>query len=65
MISLIQEETCHVLFTGDVHYTGSIERLQTAPPSSTEQPSCPVCLGIPEFDKGNLCVNPIMLMALI
>lgn len=63
MISLIQEETCHVLFTGDVHYTGSIERLQTSAPSSTEQPSCPVCLGIP--DEGNLCVNPMMPMALI
>ncbi|XP_019170024.1 PREDICTED: BRCA1-associated protein [Ipomoea nil] len=42
--SSLEEEICHVLFTGDVHYTGSIEVLQTSTPSSTEQPSCPVCL---------------------
>lgn len=35
-----------MLFTIDVQYTGSIERAQASPVSSTEQPSCPVCLGI-------------------
>ena len=36
---------CRVLFTVDVQYTGSIEHAQASPASSTEQPSCPVCLG--------------------
>lgn len=42
----LQEETCDVLFAADVHYTGSIEHTQSLPASSTEQPFCPVCLGI-------------------
>lgn len=42
----LQDETCNVFFAADVHYTGSIERTQSIPASSTEQPFCPVCLGI-------------------
>ncbi|KAL6012052.1 hypothetical protein ACLOJK_002527 [Asimina triloba] len=38
-------EVCHVLFTVDVQYTGSIEHAQTSIASSMEQPHCPVCLG--------------------
>lgn len=42
--SSLEMEACHVLFTFDVQYTGSIEHAQSTPASSTEQPSCPVCL---------------------
>ncbi|KAK9281036.1 hypothetical protein L1049_003928 [Liquidambar formosana] len=42
--SSLEVEACRVLFTVDVQYTGSIEHAQTSPASSTEQPSCPVCL---------------------
>jgi len=42
--SSLEVEACHVLFTFDVQYTGSIEHAQSTPASSTEQPSCPVCL---------------------
>lgn len=35
-----------MLFAVDVQYTGSIEHAQTSPASLTEQPSCPVCLGM-------------------
>ncbi|XP_017254931.1 BRAP2 RING ZnF UBP domain-containing protein 2 isoform X1 [Daucus carota subsp. sativus] len=42
--SSLEEEACHMLFTVDVQYTGSIEHAQALPVSSTEQPSCPVCL---------------------
>lgn len=42
----LQVEACHVLFTFDVQYTGSIEHAQSTPASSTEQPSCVVCLGL-------------------
>ncbi|KAL6137818.1 hypothetical protein ACLB2K_063107 [Fragaria x ananassa] len=41
--SSLEVEVCRILFTVDVQYTGSIEHAQ-APCSSTEQPSCPVCL---------------------
>lgn len=41
----IQEETCHMFFTVDIQYTGSIEHSHPSTASSTEQPSCPVCLG--------------------
>ncbi|KAM7475873.1 hypothetical protein LguiB_023116 [Lonicera macranthoides] len=44
--SSLEVEACHILFTVDVQYTGSIEHAQTSPASSTEQASCPVCLGI-------------------
>lgn len=40
-----QEETCRMFFTVDIQYTGSIEHTQPSPASSTEPPSCPVCLG--------------------
>ncbi|XP_057969092.1 BRAP2 RING ZnF UBP domain-containing protein 2 isoform X2 [Malania oleifera] len=42
--SSLEVEVCRVLFTVDVQYTGSIEHAQTAPASSTEQLTCPVCL---------------------
>lgn len=38
-----------MLFTVDVQYTGSIEHAQASPTSSTEQPTCPVCLGMQVF----------------
>ncbi|KAI3504482.1 hypothetical protein L1887_25988 [Cichorium endivia] len=41
--SSLETESCRVLFTVDVQYTSTIEHTQTSP-SSTEQPSCPVCL---------------------
>ncbi|XP_022714761.1 BRCA1-associated protein-like isoform X2 [Durio zibethinus] len=43
----LEEEACRVLFTVDVQftgYTGSVDHVQSPPASSTEQPSCPVCL---------------------
>ncbi|XVF24714.1 hypothetical protein REPUB_Repub13aG0151100 [Reevesia pubescens] len=43
----LEEEVCRVLFTVDVQftgYTGSLDNVQSPPASSTEQPSCPVCL---------------------
>ncbi|KAF3947181.1 hypothetical protein ACB098_05G074800 [Castanea mollissima] len=42
--SSLEVEVCRVLFTVDVQYTGSIEHAQASPASSTEQPTCPVCL---------------------
>ncbi|KAL8099089.1 hypothetical protein AgCh_031680 [Apium graveolens] len=42
--SSLEEEACHMLFAVDVQYTGSVEHAQASPVSSTEQPSCPVCL---------------------
>ncbi|KAJ7951957.1 BRCA1-associated protein [Quillaja saponaria] len=42
--SSLEAEVCRVLFTMDVQFTGSIERAQASAASSTEQPSCPVCL---------------------
>jgi len=45
MFSLVQVDVCHVLYTVDVQYTGSIEHAQGSLASSAEQPSCPVCLG--------------------
>ncbi|XP_038993341.1 BRAP2 RING ZnF UBP domain-containing protein 2-like isoform X2 [Hibiscus syriacus] len=45
--SSLEEEVCRVLFTLDVQftgYTGSLDHVQSPPASSTEQPSCPVCL---------------------
>lgn len=41
--SSFEAAACHMLFTVDVQYTGSIEHAQTSV-NSTEQPSCPVCL---------------------
>ncbi|XP_077216737.1 zinc finger (C3HC4-type RING finger) family protein [Tasmannia lanceolata] len=42
--SSLEVEVCRVLFTVDVQYTGSIEHAQTSFASSTDQPTCPVCL---------------------
>ncbi|GFZ11863.1 isopropylmalate dehydrogenase 2 [Actinidia rufa] len=44
--SSLEVEACHVLFTVDVQYTGSIEHAQTSPASSTEQPTRPGCLEV-------------------
>lgn len=40
-----QDDICHIRFTVDVQYTGSIEHAQSSVSSSAEQPTCPVCLG--------------------
>lgn len=48
---------CRVVFTLDVQYTGSIEHAQPSNATSTEQPTCPVCLGtlhIPSIAFGPL-----------
>lgn len=42
---VVQVDVCHVQFTVDIQYTGSVERAQTSISSSTEQPTCAVCLG--------------------
>ncbi|KAL4292188.1 BRAP2 RING ZnF UBP domain-containing protein 2 [Arachis hypogaea] len=42
--SSLEVEICRVLFTLDVQYTGSIEHAQPSNATSTEQPTCPVCL---------------------
>lgn len=52
--SSLEVEACHILFTVDVQYTGSIEHAQMSPASSTEQPSCPVCLERLEQDMGGI-----------
>ncbi|XP_012570182.1 BRAP2 RING ZnF UBP domain-containing protein 2 isoform X2 [Cicer arietinum] len=42
--SSLEDEMCRVVFTLDVQYTGSIEHAQPSNATSTEQPTCPVCL---------------------
>lgn len=42
--SSLEAEICHVLFTADVQYIGSIEHAATPPTGLTEIPTCPVCL---------------------
>uniref|UniRef100_A0A7N0ZQZ2 BRCA1-associated protein n=1 Tax=Kalanchoe fedtschenkoi TaxID=63787 RepID=A0A7N0ZQZ2_KALFE len=42
--SSLEAETCHMLFAEDIQYTDSIEHIQPSPTSSSEQPTCPVCL---------------------
>ncbi|CAL5199758.1 unnamed protein product [Lathyrus oleraceus] len=42
--SSLEVEVCRVVFTLDVQYTGSIEHAQPSNATSTEQPTCPVCL---------------------
>lgn len=42
--SSLEVDVCHVLYTIDVQYTGSIEHAQNSLASSAEEPSCPVCL---------------------
>uniref|UniRef100_A0A2P2LAI0 BRCA1-associated protein n=1 Tax=Rhizophora mucronata TaxID=61149 RepID=A0A2P2LAI0_RHIMU len=53
----LEEEVCHVLFTVDVQFTGysgSLERTQPSLASTTEQPSCPVCLERLDQDMGGI-----------
>ncbi|KAL6537638.1 BRAP2 RING ZnF UBP domain-containing protein 2 [Orobanche minor] len=52
--SSLEEETCHMFFTVDIQYTGSIELSQSSPGSSAEQPSCPVCLERLDQDTGGI-----------
>ncbi|OVA12903.1 zinc finger protein [Macleaya cordata] len=52
--SSMEVEVCRVLFTVDVQYTASIEHAHTSPASSTEQPSCPVCLERLDQDMGGI-----------
>ncbi|KAI3929806.1 hypothetical protein MKX01_025974 [Papaver californicum] len=52
--SSMEVEICHVLFTVDVQFTASIEHAHTSPASSTEQPSCPVCLEILDQEMGGI-----------
>ncbi|KAK7261972.1 hypothetical protein RIF29_28299 [Crotalaria pallida] len=40
----LEVEVCRVFFTLDVQYTGSIEHAQPSNATSTDQPTCPVCL---------------------
>jgi BRCA1-associated protein len=52
--SSLEVEACHILFTVNVQYTGSIEHAQTSPASSMEQASCPVCLERLDQDMGGI-----------
>ncbi|BBG99163.1 zinc finger C3HC4-type RING finger family protein [Prunus dulcis] len=52
--SSLEVEACRILFTVDVQYTGSIEHAQASSGSSTEQPSCPVCLERLDQDMGGI-----------
>ncbi|KAI3982145.1 hypothetical protein MKX01_019051 [Papaver californicum] len=52
--SSMEVEVCHVLFTVDVQFTASIEHAHTSPASSTEQPSCPVCLERLDQEMGGI-----------
>ncbi|GFQ04583.1 brca1-associated protein [Phtheirospermum japonicum] len=52
--SSLEEETCRMFFTKDIHYTESIEHSHSSSASSTEQPSCPVCLERLDHDTGGI-----------
>ncbi|KNA15773.1 hypothetical protein SOVF_095110 isoform C [Spinacia oleracea] len=52
--SSLEPEACHVHFTIDVQYTGSIERGQASLLNSTEQPTCPVCLERLDQETGGI-----------
>ncbi|KAM6602329.1 hypothetical protein CsatA_021938 [Cannabis sativa] len=53
--SSLEEEACRVLFTVDVHYTGSIEHKQSSSAGpADQQPACPVCLERLEQDMGGI-----------
>ncbi|CAA0810103.1 zinc finger (C3HC4-type RING finger) family protein [Striga hermonthica] len=52
--SSLEEETCRMFFTVDIQYTGSIEHSHSSPTSSTEQPSCPVCLERLDQETGGI-----------
>ncbi|KAF4402457.1 hypothetical protein G4B88_012242 [Cannabis sativa] len=50
-----KEEVCRVLFTVDVHYTGSIEHKQSSSAGpADQQPVCPVCLERLEQGMGGI-----------
>ncbi|KAL5728032.1 RING-type E3 ubiquitin transferase [Ranunculus cassubicifolius] len=55
--SSLEVESCCILFTVDVQYTGSIEHAQTSLASSAEQPSCPVCLERLDQDMGGILIT--------
>ncbi|KDP37015.1 hypothetical protein JCGZ_06071 [Jatropha curcas] len=52
----LEEDVCDVLFTVDVQFTGYSGSLDTQPSvaSTTEQPSCPVCLERLDQDMGGI-----------
>ncbi|XP_048234176.1 BRAP2 RING ZnF UBP domain-containing protein 2 isoform X2 [Ricinus communis] len=52
----LEEDVCRVLFTVDVQFTGYSGSLDTqpSPASTTEQPSCPVCLERLDQDMGGI-----------
>ncbi|KAJ6997027.1 BRAP2 RING ZnF UBP domain-containing protein 2-like isoform X1 [Populus alba x Populus x berolinensis] len=53
----LEEEVCRVLFTVDVQFTGysgSLEHTKPSSTSTTEQPSCPVCLERLDQDMGGI-----------
>ncbi|KHN22420.1 BRCA1-associated protein [Glycine soja] len=52
--SSLEVEVCRVLFTLDVQYTGSIEHAQPSNATSTELPTCPVCLERLDQDTGGI-----------
>lgn len=43
----MQGGVCHVRFVEEVHYTELIEHAHTSVTNLAEQPTCPVCLGMP------------------
>ncbi|KAG8656210.1 hypothetical protein MANES_04G106600v8 [Manihot esculenta] len=52
----LEEDVCRVLFIVDVQFTGYSGSLETqpSPTSTTEQPSCPVCLEKLDQDMGGI-----------
>jgi BRCA1-associated protein len=44
---VVQGGVCHVRFVEEVHYTELIEHAHTSVTNLAEQPTCPVCLGMP------------------
>ncbi|XP_043817933.1 uncharacterized protein LOC110626791 isoform X1 [Manihot esculenta] len=62
-VSGLPEDNCCVLFIVDIQFTGYSGSLDTqpSPASTTEQPSCPVCLGIQEDLPQALERNTILL----
>ncbi|XP_043817934.1 BRAP2 RING ZnF UBP domain-containing protein 2-like isoform X2 [Manihot esculenta] len=62
-VNSLEEDNCCVLFIVDIQFTGYSGSLDTqpSPASTTEQPSCPVCLGIQEDLPQALERNTILL----